>query len=149
MSTMHLQTPILHLLLPLSLLLQPVLSANHDIQVGPALSFTPNTTVASPGDTLTFHFFTGRHNVAQSSFSTPCVASQNGFYSGFIVPDSGEDSTTFVVTVNDTNPIWFYCSEFMHCQLGMVGVVNPPYAPSLFPYLSFYHPFSSPSIYAS
>ncbi|KAH8799930.1 Cupredoxin [Hyaloscypha sp. PMI_1271] len=109
--------------LPLTVLSK---SINHDITVGPALSFSPNTTSASAGDTLTFHFFPGKHDVAQSSFSTPCAPSPNGFYSGFIVPDSGEDSTKFVVTVNDTQPIWFYCSEVMHCQLGMVGVVNPP-----------------------
>lgn len=106
---MHFQPlPLLLLSLPLT-----VLSANHDITVGPALSFIPNTTLASAGDTLTFHFFPGKHNVAQSLFSTPCVASPTGFYSGFIVPDSGEDNTKFVVTVNDTQPIWFYCSELM------------------------------------
>jgi plastocyanin len=113
--------------LPLTVLSK---SINHDITVGPALSFSPNTTSASAGDTLTFHFFPGKHNVAQSSFSTPCAPSPNGFYSGFIVPDSGEDSTKFVVMVNDTQPIWFYCSEVMHCQLGMVGVVNPTYVSS-------------------
>jgi len=118
---MHLPTALF-----LSLLLTLTKATNHDITVGPALSFTPNITHASPSDTLTFHFYPGRHNVAQSPFSTPCVPAPNGFYSGFIVPDSGEANTTFVVMVNDTQPIWFYCSEFMHCQLGMVGVVNPP-----------------------
>jgi uncharacterized cupredoxin-like copper-binding protein len=32
----------------------------------------------------------------------------------------------FTVTVNDTNPIWFYCGVPTHCQAGMVGVINPP-----------------------
>ncbi|KAE9380032.1 hypothetical protein N431DRAFT_394501 [Stipitochalara longipes BDJ] len=118
--------PFSPLLITLSLLLNRSQATNHDILVGPALSFSPNTTSASPGDTLTFHFYPGKHNVAQSLFSTPCVPSPDGFYSGFIVPTTGEDSTTFIVTVNDTSPIWFYCSEYMHCQLGMVGVVNPP-----------------------
>jgi hypothetical protein len=30
------------------------------------------------------------------------------------------------VTVNDTQPIWFYCSRASHCASGMVGVVNAP-----------------------
>lgn len=33
---------------------------------------------------------------------------------------------TFIVTVNSTDPIWFYCSLEAHCIAGMVGVVNPP-----------------------
>lgn len=33
---------------------------------------------------------------------------------------------TFIVTVNSTDPIWFYCSLDAHCIAGMVGVVNPP-----------------------
>jgi hypothetical protein len=35
--------------------------------------------------------------------------------------------TVFSVTVNDTKPIFFYCSQTVatHCQAGMVGVVNP------------------------
>jgi plastocyanin len=126
-------SPLLPLGLFLQLLLPLIHATNHDITVGPALTFSPNVTHASPSDTLTFHFYPGRHNVAQSPFSTPCVPSTNGFYSGFIVPTEGEANQTFVVTVNDTEPIWFYCSEYMHCQLGMVGVVNPPYVFSPFP----------------
>lgn len=37
--------------------------------------------------------------------------------------------TVFRVTVNDTNPIWFYCSQPAlggHCAHGMVGVINEP-----------------------
>lgn len=28
--------------------------------------------------------------------------------------------------VNDTKPIWFYCTQKSHCKGGMVGVVNAP-----------------------
>lgn len=114
-------------LFPLLMLLSPlVCSTNHDITVGPHLSFTPNTTIASPGDTLTFYFYPGNHNVAQGDFAKPCEFLPGGFYSGFINPLEGEANETFVVTVNNTDPIWYYCSEYMHCQHGMVGVVNPP-----------------------
>lgn len=32
----------------------------------------------------------------------------------------------FLVTVNSTDPIYFYCGQIGHCQAGMVGVINPP-----------------------
>jgi hypothetical protein len=32
----------------------------------------------------------------------------------------------FTLMVNDTKPIWFYCSQKPHCQKGMVGVINAP-----------------------
>jgi hypothetical protein len=35
----------------------------------------------------------------------------------------------FTITINDTNPIWLYCSQTQgsHCQAGMAMVINPPY----------------------
>jgi hypothetical protein len=69
---------------PLLLFLPHSLAINHDIEVGPDLTFTPNTT--SPGSTLTFHFYSGRHNVAQSLFSTHCIPSPNGFFLGLHRP---------------------------------------------------------------
>ncbi|OCL11319.1 Cupredoxin [Glonium stellatum] len=90
------------------------------------LSFSPNSTTAAKGDTVVFHFFPGKHSVAQGAFDSPCAPLSNGFYSGYLDSSSGESETTFVVTVNDTNPIWYYCSQVSHCQNGMVGVINPP-----------------------
>jgi hypothetical protein len=48
----------------------------------------------------------------------------NAFWSGFM-PTTAEGQLTYTVAVKDTNPIWFYCSQGMHCQGGMVGVINP------------------------
>lgn len=31
----------------------------------------------------------------------------------------------FLVPINNTDPIWFYCAQARHCQVGMVGVINP------------------------
>lgn len=31
-----------------------------------------------------------------------------------------------VVTLNNTNPIWYYDGQIGHCQAGMVGITNPP-----------------------
>ena len=31
----------------------------------------------------------------------------------------------FVVEINNTNPLFFYCGQVGHCMAGMFGVVNP------------------------
>lgn len=31
---------------------------------------------------------------------------------------------SYSIEINDTRPIWFYCSQGRHCQQGMVGVIN-------------------------
>ena len=31
----------------------------------------------------------------------------------------------FVVTIQNTNPLFFYCAQVGHCMAGMFGVVNP------------------------
>lgn len=49
----------------------------------------------------------------------------NAFYSGFF-PTAAEGSLTYTIPVVDQQPMWFYCSQGPHCQMGMVGVVNPP-----------------------
>lgn len=110
-----------------AVLLSCVSAATIDIDVGEdGLSFSPNSTTAAKDDTVIFHFYPGKHSVVEGSFDSPCAPLANGFYSGYLDSSSGESETTFVVTVNDTNPIWFYCSQVGHCQNGMVGVINPP-----------------------
>lgn len=104
------------------------LAKNIDIKVSDEnanLSFTPASSTADAGDTLTFHFYPHAHNVVQADFASPCQPSANGFFSGTIPSSSGENGTTFIVHVQDLNPIWFYCSVYDHCTNGMVGVVNP------------------------
>lgn len=91
----------------------------HSVKVGPALTFSPDTVSAAVGDWVEFTFTSG-HSVAQSSFDSPCVPlSGGGFYSGF--PNAGE---VWRVQVNDTNPVWVYCSASGHCEGGMVMVIN-------------------------
>ena len=50
----------------------------------------------------------------------------NGFFSGFmpVKPDAAM-MPSYTIMVNDTKPIWYYCSQGDHCQDGMVGVINP------------------------
>jgi plastocyanin len=101
-------------------------AATHDIFVGKeGLSFSPDTTTAAVGDSLVFHFYPG-HTVAQGSFDSPCNPQSGGFFSGSIsATSSGEASEKFVVKVNNTDPMWIYCTTPGHCQAGMVGVINP------------------------
>ncbi|KAL6878698.1 Cupredoxin [Trichoderma novae-zelandiae] len=97
------------------------------IDVGESgLNFSPNDIKADKGDVLTFFYHAPNHSVVAADFATPCQPkAEGGFYSGFF-PTSGESKNVFEVTVNDTNPIWFYCSQPVgnHCSAGMVGAVN-------------------------
>ncbi|KAG9942101.1 Cupredoxin, partial [Aureobasidium melanogenum] len=110
-----------------SSLLGTAYAASHSVDVGEGgLVFSPNSTTAAVGDTVTFHFYPRAHGVARSSYSSPCAAIDNGFNSGFVQVASGESATTFTITINNTDPIWYYCPQGDHCQAGMVGVINPP-----------------------
>ena len=80
-----------------------------------------------------FKFFPGDHSVAQGIFgtgmgcqplTTPSAGSAMPFWSGFM-PGTSDGSTTYNITVMNTNPIWFYCAQVGHCPKGMVGAVNP------------------------
>ncbi|KAH0394408.1 hypothetical protein KCU89_g11394, partial [Aureobasidium melanogenum] len=110
-----------------SSLLGSAYAASHSIDVGEGgLVFSPNSTTAAVGDTVTFHFYPRAHGVARSSYPSPCAAIDNGFNSGFVQVASGESATTFTITINNTDPIWYYCPQGDHCQAGMVGVINSP-----------------------
>jgi plastocyanin len=95
----------------------------HQVAVGKhGFVFTPDTLQAAPGDTVEFTFAVG-HSVTLSTFSNPCqAATKNAIFSGF--PPSTE---MFALKINDTNPLWLFCSQVSHCQNGMAMVINPPY----------------------
>ncbi|KAJ6024656.1 cupredoxin [Penicillium herquei] len=99
----------------------------HKVDVGEhGLLFDPASLSASVGDTVEFHFYPQNHSVAQASFDNAChPLNSSGFFSGF-VPTSEESKTVFTLTINNTDPIWYYCGQEGHCQAGMVGVINPP-----------------------
>ncbi|KAF2237580.1 Cupredoxin [Viridothelium virens] len=92
-------------------------------------TFTPDTIFAPVGSVVQFQFYPRNHSVVQGDFDDPCQpkASGNGFYSGYQVVGSGVAPEVFSVTISDTGPIFFYCSQpfATHCQVGMVGVINP------------------------
>ncbi|KAF2100236.1 hypothetical protein NA57DRAFT_73846 [Rhizodiscina lignyota] len=105
---------------------------NHDVTVGKGgmLVYDPESISAHKGDTVTYHFFAKNHSVTQSSFDDPCHPLPGGFFSAF-TPNPSPDTaspTTFQIKVNDTKPIWVYCSQTNgnHCQKGMVHSINAP-----------------------
>ncbi|KAH8100210.1 hypothetical protein BXZ70DRAFT_989265 [Cristinia sonorae] len=112
-------------------------SSDHLVLIGGSneLTFAPAHITAQPGDTITFQFTRGNHSVVQSSFEHPCqsltktsMSGETGFNSGFIpLGESGTSSVNFTIQVNDTNPIFAFCSQwqpFSHCHSGMVFAAN-------------------------
>ncbi|EEH22631.1 hypothetical protein PABG_04842 [Paracoccidioides brasiliensis Pb03] len=98
-----------------------------DVKVGEnGLTIEPSNINARQGDDVVFHFFSGNHDVASGPFASPCTPSDNGFYSGIINANGNQPDATFTVRINNTNPIWLYCTTSGHCQSGMSAVINPP-----------------------
>ncbi|KAF5845307.1 hypothetical protein GGP41_002903, partial [Bipolaris sorokiniana] len=106
----------------------------HTIQVGLAdHKFRPEATVANVGDTVEFAFYPLNHSVVRAEYGFPCIpyemtgASKIGFFSDFHPVDTVLSSPpTYRIVINDTDPIFFYCSAPGSCiNYGMVGVINP------------------------
>lgn len=76
----------------------------HVVDVGKdGLRFTPETINPKKGDTVIFHLYP-RHNVVSTSFGSPCVATDNSFFSGpFDQTDNGMKK--FVVNVTTESPV--------------------------------------------
>ncbi|KAH0538438.1 hypothetical protein FGG08_004986 [Glutinoglossum americanum] len=92
--------------------------------------FEPDNLQVPAGSLVQFQFWPKNHSVVRSSFDQPCVPIEqstpgsHGFFSGFMPIQ--QSLGIFTIMVNDTKPIWFYCSQAKHCQNGMVGVINAP-----------------------
>ncbi|KAJ5221108.1 uncharacterized protein N7469_009995 [Penicillium citrinum] len=101
-------------------------STTQSVDVGEnGFIFKPDTIHVPAGGVVEFHFYPGDHSVVQAAFDNPChPMSDTSFFSGFI-PATNQKKPVWSLTVNDTNPIWFYCGQVGHCQAGMVGVINP------------------------
>ncbi|GJE85996.1 cupredoxin domain-containing protein [Phanerochaete sordida] len=110
----------------------------HVVQVGNngTLAYDPPFVVAQPRDIVQFVFHQKNHTATQSSFAAPCLPfmaadGTPGADSGFMpVADNSTDFPSWNITVNDTNPLWFYCKQkkpdgTSHCGAGMVFAVNP------------------------
>ncbi|KAJ4347878.1 uncharacterized protein N0V89_009250 [Didymosphaeria variabile] len=84
------------------------------------------------GDTVTFEFYPPDHSVARAEFESACVPyeytgkGKTGFWSDTQWVKDVDHLTYFNVTVNSTEPIFYYCGAPDSC-IGhqMVGVINP------------------------
>jgi plastocyanin len=102
-------------------------------------TFRPDTLQANIGDTIEFDFFPANHSVVRAEYQYSCVPyeltgkGKVGFFSGFHPVDAILDAPpTWSVTVNDSDPIFFYCSAPGSClDYQMVGVINPNASVSL------------------
>ncbi|KAG9236878.1 hypothetical protein BJ875DRAFT_493761 [Amylocarpus encephaloides] len=114
-------------------------AATHTVSVGAeGHRFSPETITANVGDIVEYRFYPLNHSVARADYRAACIPyefsgpGRTGFWSKFfpiaVIPTS---PPTFQVRVNDTNPVFFYCSAPGACEDGMVGVINPSAAQTL------------------
>lgn len=104
------------------LLVNAALAATMTVQVGKSgLVYSPSSVTAAKGDVIMFEFGDG-HSVTQSTFAAPCSPMSGGFDTGILA----SSAQPFMLTVNDTNPVWIYCKASGHCPAGMVFAINAP-----------------------
>ncbi|RMZ67089.1 extracellular serine-rich [Pyrenophora seminiperda CCB06] len=106
----------------------------HTITAGAGgFKFTPQEiSNVSVGDIVTWEFFPPDHSVARAEFGSACVPYEDtgkdkvGFWSGTQLVNNTDELTYFNVTINSTEPIFFYCAAPDSCKgQHMVGVINP------------------------
>jgi len=104
-----------------------VLATNIPVQVGSGgLVFNPTSVTAAEGDTVQFIFNPKNHTVTQSTFTAPCQPKPDGIDSGYMPVSAGSPLVpTMTITVNNTDPLWFFCRQASHCEQGMVFAINP------------------------
>jgi len=95
--------------------------------------YSPEKITAAVGSMVQFQFRGGNHTITQSTFEQPCApissvnSSITGIYSSF-QPVAASlamgQIPVFTIMINDTRPIWLYCSQGKHCQNGMSMVIN-------------------------
>ncbi|KAF2877496.1 hypothetical protein BDV95DRAFT_535117 [Massariosphaeria phaeospora] len=112
----------------------------HTIQVGNGdHKFKPDVTQAEIGDIIEFNFYPQNHSVVRAEYEFPCIpyemtgSGKRGFFSGFNPVDAVlNEPPKYSFRINDTDPIFFYCSAPGSCMSwGMVGVINPNSTTSL------------------
>jgi hypothetical protein len=86
-----------------------------------------------------FNFYPTNHSVVRAEYGFPCIPYEDtgvdkaGFFSGFRPVDAILlEPPKFIIEINDTSPIFFYCSAPGSCiGYGMVGAINPNATTSL------------------
>ncbi|KAF2475682.1 uncharacterized protein BDR25DRAFT_379174 [Lindgomyces ingoldianus] len=89
--------------------------------------FRPDVTQAEIGSIVEFDFYPQNHSVVRAEYEYPCIPfemvgkAKVGFFSGFHPVDSVlTDPPKWRIQINDSSPIFFYCSAPNACiQFGM------------------------------
>ncbi|KAF8973625.1 hypothetical protein BDZ97DRAFT_381531 [Flammula alnicola] len=124
------QSLLLAVLLPYALAAEYLVGVGKDETTGQkGIGFDPSAINPAAGDVIVFEFRSGQHSVVQSTFDDPCVGN-GGFNSGIqTVSDSlavdAPGLPTVRLTVNDTNPLWFFDDAGGECNKGGVLAINP------------------------
>ncbi|KAF2468442.1 uncharacterized protein BDR25DRAFT_173938, partial [Lindgomyces ingoldianus] len=112
----------------------------HTISVGNGdHKMRPDVTQAEIGDIIEFRFFPPNHSIVRAEYTFPCIPYEMtgkgkvGFFSGFHPVDAVlPNPPKWTIAINDTFPIFFYCSAKGSCiDYQMVGVINPNASTSL------------------
>lgn len=82
---------------------------------------------------IEFQFFPPNHSVGRAEYQQPCIPYEDtgmnkvGFWSGFFPLSTVADiPPIWNLTINDTEPVFFYCAAPGSCiNYQMVGVINP------------------------
>lgn len=88
---------------------------------------------------IEFQFFPSNHSVGRAEYQQPCIPYEDtgmnkvGFWSGFFPLSAVANiPPTWNLTINDTEPVFFYCAAPGSCINNlMVGVINPNSSTSL------------------
>jgi len=94
--------------------------------MAPVLGYSPEAIKAAVGDMVIFEFMQKNHTATQSTFAEPCKKMEGGMDSGFMPNPEGKAGVTWNMTVETTDPLWFYCKQQngIHCGKGMVFSIN-------------------------
>lgn len=102
------------------------------VSVGLNHDFNPDSITAEPGDIIKFIFYPTNHSVVRAAYENPCIPYNyvnpggDTFFSGNMISETGDEQPEWLLTVNNTDPIFFYCSAPGSCiNSHMVGAINP------------------------
>ncbi|TIB42168.1 hypothetical protein E3P86_00471 [Wallemia ichthyophaga] len=90
------------------------------------LRFVPFAMQADVGDKIQFTWMANNHGVTKSSMTGLCNATEDKPFKSPVQ----NATTTFEITVDTTDPMFYYCPVGNHCASGMYGMINPPMAPA-------------------
>lgn len=94
----------------------------HNVMVEPvpgAEHFVPAFLTVNVGDTVVFTVVNGQHSIVQSSATSPCNATANGFNSGVL-----SAGATFTQVISSTDPTFMFSDVSGDCLAGLFGALN-------------------------